>query len=270
MRAAKGAVYDRGYRPYDGPRGGRVAAVTALFKASVRRAIGLRRPWRQKVLPFGLLAIAAIPAAINVGIGYATRNSPLEGFSFFTYREYVGVSSSLLLFVAVSAPDVLCPDRRQRGRAGEPLSERLRPELLEPEREPPQPVAVGHEHVNLPPGLGIGRVQQGRQESRRIRRELLRAAPVHHRARAREQGRVWDELAYEEPDWPAGAFNRVPCPVRLAQPVAASRPPSTAAASPPRRANRCQSRGRGSGSSSVPVSPTATAITPAANSNPGE
>jgi ABC-2 type transport system permease protein len=111
---ARGAVYDRGYRPYDGPRGGRRAAVLALWKASVRRAIGLRRSWRQKVLPFGLLAVVCIPAAVNVGIGYATRNSPLEGFSFFTYREYVGVSSSLLLFVAVCAPDVICPDRRQR------------------------------------------------------------------------------------------------------------------------------------------------------------
>ncbi len=109
-----GAVYDRGYRPYEGPRGGRVAAVLALYKASIRRAIGLRRSWRQKVLPFGLLAVVSIPAAVNVGIGYATRNSPLDGFSFFTYREYVGVSSSLLLFVAVCAPDVLCPDRRQR------------------------------------------------------------------------------------------------------------------------------------------------------------
>ena len=111
---ARGAVYDRGYRPYDGPRGGRRAAVLALYKASIRRAIGLRRTWRQKVLPFGLLAVVCIPAAVNVGIGYATRNSPLEGFSFFTYREYVGVSSALLLFVAVCAPDVICPERRQR------------------------------------------------------------------------------------------------------------------------------------------------------------
>ena len=86
----------------------------ALYKASIRRAIGLRRTWRQKVLPFGLLAVVSIPAAVNVGIGYATRNSPLEGFSFFSYREYVGVSSALLLFVAVCAPDVICPDRRQR------------------------------------------------------------------------------------------------------------------------------------------------------------
>lgn len=109
-----GAVYDRGYRPYDGPRGGRRAATLALYRASIRRAVGLRRSWRQKFLPFGLLGIVTIPAAVNVGIAYATRNSPLEGFSFFTYREYVGVSSSLLLFVAVSAPDVVCPDRRQR------------------------------------------------------------------------------------------------------------------------------------------------------------
>jgi ABC-2 type transport system permease protein len=112
--SARGAVYDRGYRPYDGPRGGRAAAVLALYKASVRRALGLRRSWRQKFLPLGLLAVVSIPAAVNVGIAYATRNSPLEGFTFFTYREYVGVSSALLLFVAVCAPDVVCPDRRQR------------------------------------------------------------------------------------------------------------------------------------------------------------
>jgi hypothetical protein len=38
-----GAVYDRGYRPYDGERGGRGAARAALFRASVRRALGIRR-----------------------------------------------------------------------------------------------------------------------------------------------------------------------------------------------------------------------------------
>jgi ABC-2 type transport system permease protein len=91
-----------------------LASVLALYRASLRRAVGLRRSWRQKFLPLGLLAVVSIPAAVNVGIGYATRNSPLEGFSFFTYREYVGVSSALLLFVAVCAPDVICPDRRQR------------------------------------------------------------------------------------------------------------------------------------------------------------
>lgn len=109
-----GAVYDRGYRPYDGPLGGRRAATAALYRTSLRRAVGLRRPWRQKVAPFVLLGIAVVPAVVNVGIGYLTRDSPAEGFSFITYREYVGVSAALLLFVALVAPDIVCPDRRQR------------------------------------------------------------------------------------------------------------------------------------------------------------
>ena len=111
-----GAVYDRGYRPYQGPRGGRRAATAALWRLSVRRALGLRRSWRQKVFPWTLLAITTVPAIVNVGVGYAIRNDPFElpDFEFFTYREYVGVSTALLLFVALTAPDVVCPDRAQR------------------------------------------------------------------------------------------------------------------------------------------------------------
>ena len=111
---ATGAVYDRGYRPYDGPRGGRRAATFALYRASIRRALGLRRSWRQKVAPFVLLGIVTVPAIVNVGIAYVTRNQIGRRFEFITYREYVGVSSALLVFVALTAPDIICPDRRQR------------------------------------------------------------------------------------------------------------------------------------------------------------
>jgi ABC-2 type transport system permease protein len=110
----RGAVYDRGYRPYEGPRGRRGAATLALFKASIRRALGIRRPWRQKVAPFVLLGIVTIPAIVNVGIGYVTRDRLVDRLEIITYRDYVGVSSALLLFVALVAPDVMCPDRRQR------------------------------------------------------------------------------------------------------------------------------------------------------------
>jgi len=111
-----GAVYDRGYRPYDGPRGRRAAATFALYQASMRRALGIRRSWRQKVAPFLLLGIVTIPAIVNVGIGYITRGEALlaDRVEIITYREYVGVSAALLLFVALVAPDVICPDRRQR------------------------------------------------------------------------------------------------------------------------------------------------------------
>jgi ABC-2 type transport system permease protein len=112
--AGRGAVYDRGYRPYEGPRGRRGAATFALYKASMRRALGIRRSWRQKFAPALLLTIVTLPAIVNVGIGYVTRNrSFLDRIDIITYREYVGVSSALLLFVALVAPDVMCPDRRQ-------------------------------------------------------------------------------------------------------------------------------------------------------------
>jgi ABC-2 type transport system permease protein len=112
--AGAGAVYDRGYRPYDGPRGRRGAATFALYKASIRRALGLRRTWRQKFAPFVLLGIVTIPAVVNVGIGYVTRDRLDNKIEIITYRNYVGVSSALLLFVALVAPDVMCPDRRQK------------------------------------------------------------------------------------------------------------------------------------------------------------
>jgi len=114
VSTATGRVYDRGYRRYDGPRGGRRAAVRALWLGSVRRALGLRRSWKQKVLPWLLLAVAAAPAAVFVGVGYVTRDTPAADFDFITYRDYVGVSTALLLFVGVTAPDLICPERRQR------------------------------------------------------------------------------------------------------------------------------------------------------------
>lgn len=109
-----GAVYDRGYRPYEGQRGGRGASRAALVRLSIRRALGLRRSWRQKVLPWSLLAIATIPAVINVGVRYITRNTPAADVDLITFRDYVGVSTALLLFIAVTAPDMVCPDRRNR------------------------------------------------------------------------------------------------------------------------------------------------------------
>jgi ABC-2 type transport system permease protein len=109
-----GAVYDRGYRPYEGERGGRGASRAALVRVSIRRALGLRRSWRQKVLPWSLLAIATVPAVVNVGVKYITRGTPASNFNLITFREYVGVSTTLLLFVAITAPDMVCPDRRNR------------------------------------------------------------------------------------------------------------------------------------------------------------
>ncbi len=69
---------------------------------------GGRRPRRS------CSSVVTIPAIVNVGIGYVTRDQLDYRFEFITYRDYVGVSSALLLFVAIAAPDVICPDRRNR------------------------------------------------------------------------------------------------------------------------------------------------------------
>jgi hypothetical protein len=66
------------------------------------------------VAPFVLLGIVTLPAIVNVGIAYVTRNQIGRRIEFISYREYVGVSSALLVFVALTAPDIVCPDRRQR------------------------------------------------------------------------------------------------------------------------------------------------------------
>lgn len=111
-----GAVYDRGYRPYTGSVGDRWAARRALFRLTVRRALGIRRSWRQKVLPWSLLAIATVPAVVNVGIKVAIGDQPVDevDIEFISYRDYVEITSILLLFVAVTAPDAICPDRHDR------------------------------------------------------------------------------------------------------------------------------------------------------------
>lgn len=109
-----GRVYDRGYRPYEGELGGRTTARWALWRSSVRRALGIRRSWRQKLFPWTLLAIATVPAIVNVGVAYLTRGSFEERIEIITYHEYVGVSTALLVFVGLTAPDVICPDRRNR------------------------------------------------------------------------------------------------------------------------------------------------------------
>ena len=162
VEAGDGAVYDRGYRPYEGPRGGEAAATLALYRASIRRALGIRRSWRQKVAPFVLLGIVTIPAIVNVGIGYVTRDRGVDRIEIITYRDYVGVSSALLLFVAIVAPDVMCPDRRQRAAADvRPAADRARLRRRQGRRDRHDPVRL----LVHPPGRAVRR-QHARQRQR--------------------------------------------------------------------------------------------------------
>ncbi|MDX1469388.1 MAG: hypothetical protein R3258_08595, partial [Acidimicrobiia bacterium] len=120
--SARGAVladqviYDRGYRPYDGPRTGAAGARRAVYKDGLRRVLGLGRKARYKVFPWILIAIAVVAAAGFIGVHWAGREFvggavvdllPAYGELFDFY------SRISLLFIAFAGPVLLIPDRTE-------------------------------------------------------------------------------------------------------------------------------------------------------------
>lgn len=108
-------IYDRGYRQYDGPRSGLVGARRAIFKEGIRRVLGLRRKARRKILPWFLLAIAGGSAAIFVGLHFFASQLPVDVAEqlprygeLFDFFSWIGI-----LFIALSGPALLIPDRTQ-------------------------------------------------------------------------------------------------------------------------------------------------------------
>ncbi|HZD71538.1 MAG TPA: ABC transporter permease [Actinomycetes bacterium] len=110
LQAPAGAIYDRGYRHYDGVREGRSRLVKALVLAGVRRTLGLRRSWRTKIVPWGLLVIAFAPVVAFIGIRVVAGGAVEQLIGYGRYLRIV--SAVLLLFSATAAPELLCPDRQ--------------------------------------------------------------------------------------------------------------------------------------------------------------
>ncbi|MDY7101483.1 MAG: ABC transporter permease subunit [Actinomycetota bacterium] len=105
-------ILDRGYRRYDGPRNGRSGAVLALFTASVQRALGLRRSFRHKIVPLISAVIAYIPAIVFVGVA-ALLPGELASEVTVDYSGYYGfITAAIVLFAAITGPEVLCVDRK--------------------------------------------------------------------------------------------------------------------------------------------------------------
>ena len=107
--SATGAIYDLGYRGYDGPRLGRRAAFATLFWESLRAAFGLGRSGRSKLVPWGLSAIMIVPAAVAGAIQAIAPG----GLSPFNYDNYLwDLQPILTLFVAAQAPELVSSDQR--------------------------------------------------------------------------------------------------------------------------------------------------------------
>jgi ABC-2 type transport system permease protein len=106
-----GAIYDIGYRRYGGQRLGRAEIVTALFLQGLRSAFGLGRRPAAKIAPFGLAALALIPATIYLGIA-ALAPADLD---LVATEDYLGIIFTILiLFVGAVGPDLVGRDLRYR------------------------------------------------------------------------------------------------------------------------------------------------------------
>ncbi|HEX5824838.1 MAG TPA: hypothetical protein VFY18_10310 [Candidatus Limnocylindrales bacterium] len=115
--ARTGSIYDLGYRRYDGPRLGRAYAVRSLIVHSFRTTYGLGRGGRAKVAPFGLGALAILPAVLVVGaLTLAARmgiQREFEGASPISYESYFSsVGTIIALFCAAQAPELFGRDQR--------------------------------------------------------------------------------------------------------------------------------------------------------------
>ncbi|MCD9623718.1 ABC transporter permease [Rhabdothermincola salaria] len=107
-------ILDRGYRAYTGPRTGVRGAVRSLVVHSTQRALGLKRPVWQKVLPLLAVFIAYVPAIVFVGISVLLPDVLLDNAGVLpTYVDYYGfISAAIVVFAAFVAPELLCTDRR--------------------------------------------------------------------------------------------------------------------------------------------------------------
>jgi ABC-2 type transport system permease protein len=106
---AAGTIYDIGYRHYDGRRLGRRGAVVAIVAAGLRAVFGLGRSGRSKILPWGAVILAALPA----GVAVAIRVLAGDLIELYNYENYLwGIGALLPIFVAAQGPELVVNDMR--------------------------------------------------------------------------------------------------------------------------------------------------------------
>lgn len=114
MTDPTGAVYDLGYEPFEGERSGRKGARKAVYFDGIRRVLGLRRKARRKIMPWSLLFIALIPPIVAVGIGFFIPAGSADGIDLASQNaDFFTLAGTItMLFTALSAPELLIPDRK--------------------------------------------------------------------------------------------------------------------------------------------------------------
>jgi ABC-2 type transport system permease protein len=107
-------IRDVRYQRYEGERRSRFAGVVSLARWGALRSLGARRGWKAKAVPITLTLLAIAPAIIVLGVRalFAEQSGIdlTDALPFSDYQAIIGVT--ILLFAAVTTPELLCPDRR--------------------------------------------------------------------------------------------------------------------------------------------------------------
>ena len=109
-------VHDVRFTRFEGELDGEGAAIIALARWSALRSMGARRSWKVKLIPIALTLIAFAPAIVVLGLRalFSTRVQ-INIETALPYRDYAGMIGLVItLFAAVTTPELLCPDRRDR------------------------------------------------------------------------------------------------------------------------------------------------------------
>ena len=114
---AGSVVFDIGYQRYAGPREGRGRARLAVYKDGVRKALGLGRGAKTKLLPWAFISLMVVIGVIMaVTAGAAQRALGDVGAELApgtSHDFYYSITITILfVFAALVAPRLLCPDRR--------------------------------------------------------------------------------------------------------------------------------------------------------------
>lgn len=111
MTEPAGQIFDIGYRRYEGRRLGRRGAMGAIVGAGLRAIFGLGRSGRSKILPWGAVILALLPAMVAV----AVRVLVGDIVELYDYDNYLwGIGALLPIFLAAQAPELVIGDLRNR------------------------------------------------------------------------------------------------------------------------------------------------------------
>ena len=102
------------YSRYEGELRGRTERLGSLVWFGARTALGARRGWKAKIIPFSLIAVAAFPAIVVLGLkallGSRIQDTIPEILPYSDYYTEIGIV--VMLFAGLVGPELLCPDRR--------------------------------------------------------------------------------------------------------------------------------------------------------------